>query len=433
MKLELILSASICLALQLSAQSAAPVVAKTLPASGDQNVSAALTEIVITFDSDMASGYSFIGGGPTFPKVTGKPVWRTPRECVLPMQLEPGRSYTMGINSATQTNFKSNAGAAATPFILSFKTRAGAPEAGDNKNAESMRQLRDALEHRYSHRDVHRVDWTAAWRQFEPRLLASASARDFALTAGEMLASTQDAHIWLMEGGRIIPAYQRKIAPNASLKLLPSLISGWSQRHPMVASGSAAPGVGYIAIHSWDRKHGTALVSSALAALSDMSGKPALIIDVRFNSGGDETLAREFAGHFISERKLYARHLTLGSAKPTDRWLEPGADGKPYSGKIAVLMGPVNMSSAEAFLLMMRQVPGCQLVGQASYGASGNPQPHNLANGVTVYLPSWKALLPDGTAFETKGIMPDVEVKSTDTDFAASDPVLSNAIELLAK
>ena len=432
MKPKLILSASICFALQVAAQSAAPVVTKTQPASGDQNVSPALREIVITFDADMAGGYSFIGGGPTFPKVTGKPVWRTPRECVLPVQLEPDRAYALGINSATQTNFKSSTGTPATPSTLSFKTtKAGAPAAGGDKHAESIKQLRDALEHRYSYREVHRVDWTAAWRQFEPRLLASASARDFAMTAGEMLAATQDAHIWLTEAGQIIPAYQRKVIPNANIKLLPTLVSGWSQRHPMVFSGIVAPGVGYIAIHSWDRKHGAALVTAALAALSDLKDKPALIIDVRFNSGGDEMLAREFAGHFISERKLYARHVTLGSTEPTDRWQEPAANSIPFAGKVAVLMGPVNMSSAEAFLLMMRQVPGCRLIGQSSFGASGNPQPHNLANGVTVFLPSWKALLPDGTPFETKGIAPDVEVKAT--DFSVSDPVLAKAIELLGK
>lgn len=435
MKLEFILSLVISLALQVSAQSAAPLVVKTQPTSGDQNVSPGLTEIVITFDQDMAGGYSFTGGGPTFPKVAGKPVWRTPRECVLRAQLEPGRSYTVGINSATQTNFKSSNGTPADPSILSFRTKAsvaGVATAGGNRHAESIQQLREALDHRYSYRDVHRVDWTAAWQQFEPRLLASTSARDFAVTAGEMLATTQDAHIWLTEAGQIIPAFQRELTPNADLRLLSTLISGWSQRHPMVASGNAAPGVGYIAIHSWERKHGAALVTAALAALSDLEAQPALIIDVRFNSGGDETLARDFAGHFVTERKLYAKHRSLGSTEPTDRWLEPSASSKPFPGRVAVLMGPVNMSSAEAFLLMMRQVPGCRLIGQTSFGASGNPQPHQLANGVTVYLPSWNAMLPDGTSFECKGITPDVEVKISG-NIAASDPALTKAIEIVGK
>jgi hypothetical protein len=88
MKLELLLSAVICLAMQFTAQCAAPLVATTQPANGDQNVSSALTEIVITFDHDTASGYSFVGGGPTFPKVTGKPLWRTARECVLAKAIE---------------------------------------------------------------------------------------------------------------------------------------------------------------------------------------------------------------------------------------------------------------------------------------------------------------------------------------------------------
>jgi len=91
------------------------------------------------------------------------------------------------------------------------------------------------------------------------------------------------------------------------------------------------------------------------------------------------------------------------------------------------------MSSAEAFLLMLKQAPKATLIGARSFGASGNPQPHPLANGVTVFLPSWKAMLPDDTMFETVGISPTVEVKTSPADFARRDPVLERAVELLRK
>ena len=82
-------------------------------------------------------------------------------------------------------------------------------------------------------------------------------------------------------------------------------------------------------------------------------------------------------------------------------------------------MGPASMSSCESFLLMMKQVPGCTLVGQRSYGSSGNPQPVDLGNGVTAFVPSWKDLRPDGTCLEGEGVEPDVEVKAGPRDFAA--------------
>jgi carboxyl-terminal processing protease len=94
-------------------------------------------------------------------------------------------------------------------------------------------------------------------------------------------------------------------------------------------------------------------------------------------------------------------------------------------------MGVGNMSSCEAFLMMMKRVPDCTLVGSKSYGSSGNPKPHGLSNGVTVYLPSWKSMLPDGTEFEGKGIEPDVHVETTPDDFREKDPVLEAALEIL--
>ena len=99
--------------------------------------------------------------------------------------------------------------------------------------------------------------------------------------------------------------------------------------------------------------------------------------------------------------------------------------------RVAVLMGQANVSSAEAFLQMMNQVPGCTLVGERSYGSSGNPQPVDLGNGVTAFLPSWKAMFPDGTPLEGKGIEPDIAVKATEAELRDRDPVLEAALKAL--
>jgi C-terminal processing protease CtpA/Prc len=91
------------------------------------------------------------------------------------------------------------------------------------------------------------------------------------------------------------------------------------------------------------------------------------------------------------------------------------------------------MSSCEAFLLMMKQVPGCKSIGAKSYGSSGNPKPTDLGNGVTVYLPSWQSLRPDGTCFEGEGLAPDFPINATQVEFEAADPVLQAALTLLRR
>lgn len=310
----------------------------------------------------------------------------------------------------------------------------------DAAQSESVVQLRAAIESRYSYRDVRVVDWPAAWRRFEPLLTVAKSPREFAVAAGEMLAATEDPHIWLTVGNELVPAFRRDVRNeiNAVPNLLPRVIQNWSQPHPVIATGQAAPGIGYIAIHSWDRKHAPKALDAALAALGEFGSQPALIVDVRLNSGGDERLAREFAGCFVRSRAKYAQHVTVepasgGFSAPVERWIEPTAGRPAYTGRVAVLMGRANMSSAEAFLLMMKQAPNVTLIGSQSYGASGNPQAQTLANGVTVYLPSWKAMLPDGTPLESKGIAPTIDVKTTPRDFVSRDPVLEKAIEVLRK
>ena len=86
------------------------------------------------------------------------------------------------------------------------------------------------------------------------------------------------------------------------------------------------------------------------------------------------------------------------------------------------------ISSGEAFLLMMKQVPGAVLVGAASQGSSGNPQPYDLRNGVTVFCHRGKIMTPDGQEIEGVGIAPDIAVAATPDDFKNADPVLEAAL-----
>jgi C-terminal processing protease CtpA/Prc len=171
--------------------------------------------------------------------------------------------------------------------------------------------------------------------------------------------------------------------------------------------------------------------------LDELRETRALVIDVRVNGGGDERMAQEFAGCFVAERRLYAIHVyrdpasQSGFTAPRERWVEPNATRPRYEGRVAVLSGPVVMSSCESFLLMMKCVPDAVIIGAPSQGSSGNPRPHDLGNGVTVFLPSWKDLTPEGEEIEGIGIPPDIEVPTSPSDFQTADPVLAKALAYL--
>jgi RNA polymerase sigma factor (sigma-70 family) len=105
-----------------------PVVLRTSPTSGDTQVdAAATTQIRVTFSKRMRNrtwSWSQMSAD-TFPETTGQPSYEDAdqRTCVLPVKLEPGKTYVLWLNSERFTNFKDAAGRPAVPYLLVFQTK----------------------------------------------------------------------------------------------------------------------------------------------------------------------------------------------------------------------------------------------------------------------------------------------------------------------
>ncbi len=108
----------------------APSIVATSPAVGATDVDPGLKEITVTFDQDMGRGFSWTGGGPEYPPVPEgqKAQWRDKRTCVLPVGLEAGRYYRVGINSTSYRNFRSEAGVPVAPSAIYFTTQGASDE-----------------------------------------------------------------------------------------------------------------------------------------------------------------------------------------------------------------------------------------------------------------------------------------------------------------
>ena len=85
-----------------------PTIIKTEPEFGATGVSSALKEITVTFDRDMSSGMSWTGGGPEFPPVdkSRKATWTDKRTCMLPVKLDRGTFYRVGVNSKRRSKLQ---------------------------------------------------------------------------------------------------------------------------------------------------------------------------------------------------------------------------------------------------------------------------------------------------------------------------------------
>jgi hypothetical protein len=107
-------------------ESVPPVVVKTVPEAGAGDVDPKIAEIRVTFSKDMRDGawsWSTLSKE-SFPKMDGKPKYLADkRTCVLPVKLEPGKTYAIWLNSEKFGNFKDTDGRSAVPYLLVFKTK----------------------------------------------------------------------------------------------------------------------------------------------------------------------------------------------------------------------------------------------------------------------------------------------------------------------
>jgi RNA polymerase sigma-70 factor (ECF subfamily) len=85
-----------------------------------------LTEVKVTFSKDMQDGtWSWVTlSKESFPNVDGKPRYLLDkRTCVLPVKLEPGKTYAIWVNRKKFGHFKDAKGRSAVPYLLVFRTK----------------------------------------------------------------------------------------------------------------------------------------------------------------------------------------------------------------------------------------------------------------------------------------------------------------------
>lgn len=106
------------------AKATVPTVVEMSPTNGAEDVDGAVvTELVVTFDRKMSGGMSWTKAGGLFPKSTSRAQWNEDMTtCTMPVSLEPGTEYTLGINHPYANNFKSEWGVPVDLLVWSFTT-----------------------------------------------------------------------------------------------------------------------------------------------------------------------------------------------------------------------------------------------------------------------------------------------------------------------
>ena len=177
------------------------------------------------------------------------------------------------------------------------------------------------------------------------------------------------------------------------------------------------------------------------------------IIDLRPNTGGDETLAYPLINFLLGdsgkEIAYYLRRRTdeCDASKLSD--FEPifiKSDFKHPRKSVTVLIGPKTFSSGELTAMRLKAIPESIVIGDISSGGSGCPacyltdgknmgkyvnpsdKPDDFGSKFAIKLPSWLCYKADKTLLQNKGITPDILIPSKDSIVNSKDLVLEKAI-----
>ena len=112
---------------EISLRTMPPSVIKTVPQAGDTAVDPALQEITVTFSKEMKTNRMWAVcqvSKETFPATAGQ-IHYLPdqRTCVVPVKLEPGKTYVLWFNSGQFNSFRDTENNTSVPYLLVFKTK----------------------------------------------------------------------------------------------------------------------------------------------------------------------------------------------------------------------------------------------------------------------------------------------------------------------
>lgn len=183
-------------------------------------------------------------------------------------------------------------------------------------------------------------------------------------------------------------------------------------------------GAGYIVIRSFVDDAVAERFDQALAELRDA---PGLILDVRYNGGGDTAVARPIMGRFISEPKPYCLMRRREGRGLSPFWTEMVEPSGPftYTRPVVVLANHWSGSMAEGFPLGMRGLGRATVVGTQTMGLGAAVFPIRLdRTGVEAQYSA--ELVYDVQGRPRWPVRPDVEVPEGQDILAAGQRALAS-------
>lgn len=158
----------------------------------------------------------------------------------------------------------------------------------------------------------------------------------------------------------------------------------------------------------------------------------ALIVDLRWNTGGYLTTAHSIAELFLDKDDIIYQLDTKGNIKKVK-----STEDKKIKLKVAVLVNKSTASASEILTAALKENVGADIIGVKTYGKGKVQKTRMLSTGAMVKYTIQNWLTPTGEQIDGKGITPTLEVELSDKYYKnateENDNQLKKAIEILCK
>lgn len=186
----------------------------------------------------------------------------------------------------------------------------------------------------------------------------------------------------------------------------------------------------YVQLYNFDGNTDTVFYNAMKDALLDKQTK-GMVLDLRNNPGGYLDVAVNMAGWFIPKGDVVVKEKYADGKVDIFR-----ANGNEALKNlpVIVLINGGSASASEILAGALRINRKIKLVGEKSFGKGSIQELQTLKDDSAIKVTVAKWLLPDDSAIDKVGLVPDITVALTENDInSGKDPQFDKALELIQK
>ena len=178
--------------------------------------------------------------------------------------------------------------------------------------------------------------------------------------------------------------------------------------------------------------------------MTDLRSAEAIVVDVRFNGGGQDAVSCEILRNFSDEKtQIWTQHFRDGDMYTDPEKIFLGYSENAYTKPVYVLTSPKTGSAAECFSLATMSMDHIKRIGDNTDGAMSTTLDKTLPNGWVFSISNQVLMDNHGKVYENIGIPADFKIDYPDDIQSFFRSVLGNldkdkqdilgAIEILGK